>query len=209
MNIYEEVILPHIINCACGLKAVEHQRQQVVPNSKGKVLEIGMGSGLNLKYYDPDKVEMVWGLEPSNGMRRKAQKNIAESKVNVEWLGLPSEKIPLENDSVDTVVLTYTLCTIPGWKEALLEMNRVLKPDGQLLFCEHGEAPDPGIRKWQARVNPIWKKLMGGCNLDREIPKLISSAGFNIEEIEKGYIDGPKVAAYQYWGVASKVDSIM
>jgi ubiquinone/menaquinone biosynthesis C-methylase UbiE len=203
MNIYEEYCLPHIINCACGMGAVEKQRSKIVPRARGKVLEIGMGSGLNLKHYNADLVDMVWGLEPSEGMRRKAQANIAESKVAVEWLGLPSEKIPLADDSADTVVLTYTLCTIADWQSALAEMHRVLSPHGQLLFCEHGNAPDANIQAWQRRVNPIWKKIAGGCNLNRKIPELISSAGFKIDELDESYIDGPKIASYQYYGVAT------
>lgn len=183
--------------------AIEKQRSKVVPRALGKVLEIGMGSGLNLKHYDSTKVEMIWGLEPSEGMRRKAQSNIQACDIEVEWLGLPSDKIPLADNSADTVVLTYTLCTIPESQPALAEMSRVLAPGGKLLFSEHGEAPDQNIQKWQQRVNPLWKKIAGGCNLNRKIPELIRSAGFSIEELDECYIDGPKIAAYQYYGVAS------
>ena len=204
MSFYAEVCLPHIINCACGMGAVEKQRAKVVPQAQGKVLEIGMGSGLNLKHYDSQKVEMVWGLEPSEGMRKKAQANIADSKVPVEWMSLPSDKIPLNDNSVDTVVLTFTLCTIPESEPALSEMRRVLKPQGTLLFCEHGEAPDIKVQKWQQRINPLWKKIAGGCNLNRQIPQLIRSAGFEITQLDECYIDGPKIAAYQYYGVANK-----
>ena len=202
MSLYDEYVLPHLINCACGMKAIERQRAKMVPMAKGKVLEIGMGSGLNLKHYNPDQVEMVWGLEPSAGMRRKAQSNLDETGIEVQWLDLPSESIPLDDNSADTVVLTYTLCTIPDWKSALAEMKRVLKPDGTLVFSEHGEAPDENTRKWQARVNPVWKKMAGGCNLNRQIPALIESAGFKIDKLEQCYVKGPKVAAYQYFGTA-------
>lgn len=200
---YEEYCLPHVINCACGMGAVEKQRSKVVPKAHGNVLEIGMGSGLNLKHYNSQQVDMVWGLEPSEGMRRKAQANLERSEVPVEWLGLPSEKIPLQDDCADTVVLTYTLCTIAEVQPALSEMRRVLKPAGKLLFCEHGIAPDKNVQKWQRRINPIWKKIAGGCNLNRAIPSLIGDAGFNIEQLDQEYIDGPKIAAYQYYGVAS------
>lgn len=202
MSFYEEFCLPHLINCACGMKAVDRQREKVVPRAQGKVLEIGMGSGLNLKHYDPSKVDMVWGLEPSEGMRKKARANIAASQVQVKWLGLPSEEIPLADNAADTVVLTYTLCTIPDWAAALAEMRRVLAPTGKLLFSEHGEAPEASVRKWQRRVNPVWKKLAGGCNLNRKIPTLITAAGFTIEELHECYIDGPKIAGYQYYGEA-------
>ncbi len=203
MKLYDEYVLPHLINCACGLREIDSQRAKVVPLAQGKVLEIGMGSGLNLKHYDVNKVEMVWGLEPSSGMRRKAQANLAQSKVSVKWLDLPSESIPLADNSVDTIVLTYTLCTIADYETALSEMKRVLKGDGKLIFSEHGEAPDVDIQKWQRRVNPIWKRLAGGCNLNRKIPSLISSAGFLISELNQCYLKGPKVATYQYFGVAA------
>lgn len=203
MKLYDEYVLPHVINCACGMKAVERQRSMVVPEARGKILEIGMGSGLNLKHYDPDKVEHLWGLEPSEGMRRKAQANIEASKLPLEWLGLPSESIPLNDDVADTVVLTYTLCTIPDPEAALAEMRRVLKPDGFMVFSEHGLSPDKDVRAWQGRVNPIWKRLAGGCNLNRDIPALLSNAGFRLDELNAGYIKGPKIATYQYWGRAS------
>jgi len=204
MKLYDEYVLPHFINCACGMKAIERQRAKMVPLAKGKVIEIGMGSGLNLKHYNAEQVEMVWGLEPSAGMRRKAQANLEQSSIQVEWLDLPSEIIPLEDNSADTVVLTYTLCTIPDWQSALTEMKRVLKKDGQLVFSEHGEAPEENIRRWQERVNPFWKKLAGGCNLNRQIPTLIESAGFKIDQLEQKYVKGPKIATYQYFGTAHK-----
>jgi len=202
MKFYEEYCLPHVINCACGLKDIEKQRAKVVPLARGVVLEVGMGSGLNLKHYNCDEVEMIWGLEPSLGMRRKAQSNLVQSKVPVKWLSLPGEDLPLENASVDTVVLTYTLCTIADWQAALCEMRRVLRPQGQLIFCEHGESPDKNVRNWQGRLNPLWKKLAGGCNLNRPIPQLIESVDFTIISKEEGYLKGPKIATYQYWGTA-------
>ena len=205
MKLYDEYILPHVINCACGMQAVEKQRSLVVPRASGKVLEIGMGSGLNLKHYNQNQVQYLWGLEPSQGMRKKAQDNVDRSNIEVEWLDLPSEQIPLPDGVADTVVLTYTLCTIPEPELALAEMKRVLNSDGSLLFSEHGVSPDAGVRRWQNRVNPIWKKLAGGCNLNRDIPGLIDQADFVIRELEQGYIKGPKIATYQYWGRAEKL----
>lgn len=203
MGIYDTYVLPHVINCACGMKDIAKQRQKVVPQAFGKVLEIGMGSGLNLPFYDRQKVEFVWGLEPSEGMRRKAKPVIEASDLDVRWLDLPSEAIPLEDNSVDCVLLTYTLCTIPDWAAALGEMKRVLKPDGKMFFCEHGEAPDDSVQKWQKRVNPVWKKIAGGCNLNRPIPDCLSSGGFRIDMIQSEYLKGPKIATYNYWGEAS------
>ena len=182
-------------------------RSQLVPQARGLVLEVGMGSAINMEFYDTDKVKMVYGLEPSAGMRRKAQSNLAKSPVTVEWLDLPGEKIPLDDESVDTVLLTFTLCTIPDWNTALKQMFRVLKPGGELLFLEHGESPDEGIRKWQNRITPGWKKLAGGCHLNRNIAQLIRDAGFEITELENLYVlKAPKVAGYIYKGKARKPD---
>lgn len=202
MSFYDERILPHVINCACGMRAIERQRSKVVPLASGQVLEIGMGSGLNLQYYDPSKVTKVWGLEPSLGMQRKAAKNLAQSPVPVEWLVAGCEAIPLADDTVDTVMLTYALCTIVDWQAALKEIRRVLKPTGTLVFCEHGEAPDASVLKWQARINPLWKKLAGGCNLNRPIPAMLTDAGFRITDLQQHYVPGPKIATYQYYGSA-------
>ena len=205
MSFYEEKILPHIINCGCSNEPIMQLRSKVVPKAFGDVLEVGMGSGLNLSLYDTTKVNKVWGLEPSIGMRDKAQKNLAASPVEVEWLDLPGEKIPLENESVDCVLLTYTLCTIPDWSAALAQMYRVLKPGGVLLFCEHGLSPDAGVQKWQDRINPMWKKLMGGCNLNRPIVDCIAGAGFEVIEQHNEYIEkAPRFAGYMYYGEARK-----
>ncbi|MGH1371057.1 MAG: class I SAM-dependent methyltransferase [Cellvibrionaceae bacterium] len=203
MSFYDEHILPHVINLACGTKPVLKQREKIVPQAEGRILEIGMGSGINIPFYNPDKVEKVWGLEPSEGMRRKAQPRVAAAPFELEWLGLPGEEIPLDNDSADTIVLTYTLCTIPDWRAAVEQMRRVLKPGGKLLFSEHGKAPDAAVLAWQNRVNPLWMKMAGGCHLNRDIPKLLSEGGFNIKQLDSMYVPStPKVAGYTYWGYA-------
>jgi ubiquinone/menaquinone biosynthesis C-methylase UbiE len=203
MSFYEEYCLPHFIHCACSLNSIQLQREKVVPFAEGRVLEIGMGSGLNIPFYDPEKVDFVWGLEPSQGMRKKARKNLGRAPFEVRLLDLPGEEIPLDDDSVDTVLLTYTLCTIPDWHNALQQMRRVLKPGGKLVFCEHGQAPDERIRKWQARVNPLWKKVAGGCHLNRPIPDYIEEGGFTIQTLDSGYLpSGPKIAGFNYWGIA-------
>ena len=204
MNFYEEYCLPHLINFACGLKAIREQRKKVVPLAEGRVLEVGMGSGLNIPFYDPEKVTLVWGLEPSEGMREKAQANLQRAPFEVHWLDVPGENIPLDDDSVDTVLLTYTLCTIPGWLKALQQMHRVLKPPGKLIFCEHGLAPDEGVRRWQERLTPMWKKIAGGCHLNRPIPHLLEQGGFTIQAVDSQYLQGPKFAAFNYWGTAQK-----
>ncbi len=180
-------------------------RSEIVPRARGRVLEVGMGSGINLEFYDQSQVEMVYGLEPSEGMRRKALPNLNRSPIAVEWLDLPGEKIPLEDNSVDTVLLTFTLCTIPDWHAALLQMKRVLKPGGDLLFLEHGESPHETVRKWQHRITPGWKMFAGGCHLNRQIADLIRHAGFEIQELENLYMpNAPKIAGFIYKGRAIK-----
>lgn len=205
MNFYDKYCLPHLINCACSMRPISRQRQKVVPLAAGRVLEVGMGAALNLPFYDPDKVDLIWGVEPSESMRRTARRRLQRASIPVRWLPVPGEEIPLDDSSVDSVLLTFALCTIPDWQAALRQMRRVLAPGGQLIFCEHGAAPDAGVRKWQARLNPLWKKIAGGCNLDRPIPNLLEESGFNIISMESEYLPGvPRIAGYNYWGTARK-----
>lgn len=204
MGIYDTHVLPHLIDWACGSSEVELQRRKIVPMAQGRVLEVGMGPALNLPFYDRNKVEMIWGLEPSEGMRRKAAERIQQCDLEVRWLGLPGEEIPLDDNTADTIVLTNTLCSIPDRERALAQMRRVLRPGGSLLFSEHGEAPDQSVRTWQRRIDPMWTRVAGGCHIDRQIPTLIESAGFTIDTLETGYLAGPKIASYHYWGVATQ-----
>lgn len=202
MSFYEDKVLPHLIDLVCSTKPTRKQREKIVHLAEGDVLEIGFGSGLNLPYYDADKVRKIFGLEPSEGMRRKAQPNVDASGLDVEFVDLPGEEIPLESQSVDTVVVTFTLCSIDDATAALEGMRRVLKPGGKLLYCEHGAAPDRDVRRWQERLNPGWKRVSGGCNMNRDVPGLIESTGFNITIDERMYIPGPKILSYNYWGIA-------
>ncbi len=204
MGFYDRKILPFLIDKACGIGPVQAQRAKVVPQARGEVLEIGIGSGLNLPFYDSRAVSKVWGLEPSAEMRAKAARVAAKTAVPVSFLDLPGEEIPLDDGTVDTVLVTYTLCTIPDVLAALGQMRRVLRPDGQLIFCEHGQAPDPSVRRWQDRINPIWGKFAGGCHVNRPIDALIKTAGFEIDALDTGYIAGPRFAAYNYWGTAKR-----
>lgn len=204
MSFYDTHVLPHLIGFACATPQIMKQRSMLVPGAEGRVLEIGFGSGTNLSFYDPSKVERVFALEPSLGMRRKAAKAVAASPLAIEWIDLPGEEIPLDDASVDTVVLTYTLCTIPGAAAALSQMRRVLKPGGRLLFSEHGRAPDARVAKWQRRIEPVWKPIAGGCHLTREPDRLIAGAGFKIDRFEQGYLPkSPKFAAFNTAGAAS------
>lgn len=202
MGWYDKHILPRFIDFACGAKNNTKQRKKLVPHAKGEVLEVGFGSGLNLPFYDPQEVQKIFALEPSEGMRKLAARRISQSDIELEFIDLPGEEIPLESNSVDTVLITYTLCTIPDALAALEGMRRVLKPGGKLLFCEHGEAPDQNVRRWQNRLNSGWGKIAGGCNINRDIPRLLMEGGFTIIHDERMYIPGPKFLCYNYWGSA-------
>lgn len=206
MSFYDDKILPHLINCACSSEPIMGLRREVVPKAFGEVLEVGMGSAINLALYDAAKVTKVWGLEPSKGMRLRAEKNLARSTVPVQWLDLPGESVPLRDESVDCVLLTYTLCTIPDWEKALSEMHRVLKPGGKLLFCEHGLAPDAEVVRWQQRLNPLWNKVFGGCNLNRPVLENIAAGGFEILSQDTLYLEkSPRFASFMTYGEALKV----
>jgi len=205
MGFYERKILPWVIDTTCSNKAVRYQRRKVVPLAEGQVLEVGVGSGLNFPFYDEAKVERVFALEPSAEMLEKAKPRIEAVSFPVEPLGLDGEQIPLDDKSVDTVLVTYTLCTIPAVVSALEGMRRVLKPGGRLIFCEHGLAPDPGVARWQNRLNPLWQRIGGGCNLNRDIPALVKAGGFRIEDLDTMYLPGPNFlhfSNFNYWGTA-------
>ncbi len=202
MKFYENRVLPHLIHWACGQREIIDQRERVVPQAAGRVLEVGMGSGLNLPHYDRSRVELVWGLEPSEGMRRKAARSVEDSDLEVRWLAAGAEMIPLEDSEVDTVVLTYTLCTIPAWREAIAEMRRVLRPGGRLFFVEHGLSPDEAVARWQRRIEPVWKPIAGGCHLTRPTVPALEEGGFHVEQSESLYLKGPRWATYNTLGTA-------
>ncbi len=205
MGFYDKHILPPLLAAMMGAKPIRYQRKKVVPRAEGRVLEIGFGAGHNLPFYDASKVSHLWALEPSGEMRARAAKRVAASPLAIEFLDLPGEEIPLEDDAADTVLVTYTLCTIPDVMKALSGMRRVLKPSGKLIFCEHGAAPDAGVKRWQDRLDPMWGKISGGCHLGRAVPKLIGDAGFRVEEMQTMYLPGtPRFAGFNYWGSATK-----
>ncbi|HLF34846.1 MAG TPA: class I SAM-dependent methyltransferase [Cyclobacteriaceae bacterium] len=178
------------------------QREKVVPQARGSVLEIGIGSGLNLPFYDSTKVTKIWGLDPSPEMIKLAEQMARSLHLEVEFIGLPADEIQLDDGSIDTVLITYTLCSILDTTPALRQMARVLRPGGELIFCEHGAAPDANVRRWQNHLNPIWKQFAGGCNLNRPIPDLIEAGGFRINALETMYIPGWRPACFNYWGIA-------
>ena len=202
MNFYDRYLLPHVIDLACGIEPVQRQRGKVVPRAQGRVLEIGVGTGRNFPFYDKTRIDHLTALDPATQMSPKAERRKREAALDVELLTLSAEEIPMASASFDTVVCTFTLCTIPDPVKALREMCRVLKPDGRLLYCEHGASPDAGVRRWQDRVNSAWGHIAGGCNLNRDIPTLLKEGGFKILELETMYLPGPKILTYNYWGVA-------
>ncbi len=205
MSLYEQHVLPWILEWLGDMKPSRALRREVVPRATGTVLEIGYGTGHNFAHYDRSRVTRVLALDPSSGMRKIAERRLRSLEIPVEIVPLPGEEIPLAEESVDTVLTTFTLCTIPDLARALRGMRRVLKPAGQLVFCEHGRAPDEKVRRWQGRLNPLQKLLFGGCHLDRQIPDLIGEGGFQIEDLEAGYVPGiPKALGYMYRGTARR-----
>lgn len=204
MGIYSRYILPKVTDYCCGTRPVQRQRQKVVPLAAGVVLEVGIGSGHNLAFYDPQKVERVIGLDPSDEMLAFARERAQQCPFPVQWLALEGEAIPLDPHSVDTVLVTYALCTIPDAVAALRRMRAVLKPEGRLVFCEHGQAPDADVRRWQRRLNPLWRRIGGGCHLDRDIPRLLDTAGFTVAALDTMYLPGtPRFTGFNYWGWAT------
>jgi SAM-dependent methyltransferase len=199
---YERHILPYLIDFACGMKPVRLQREKVVPLAHGRVLEVGIGTGLNLRHYDKSRVRSLIGLDPALDMHRLARKRMKETGLDVELVGLAAEQIPFEAATFDSVVCTYTLCSIPEPIAALKEMRRVLKPGAALIFCEHGLAPDPSVRRWQHRLEPLWYALGGGCRLTRDVPALLREAGLHSADLQTMYLPGPRPLTYNYWGTA-------
>lgn len=202
MNFYDRYLLPCLIDLTCGVGPVQRQRAKIVPRATGRVLEIGIGTGRNLPFYDKSRLEELYGLDPAEEMHRLARRRMRTSGIDVHILTSSAEKIPTSAGSFDTLVMTFTLCSIAEPVKALKEMKRVLKPGGRLLFCEHGLAPDALVQKWQRRLTLIWKPLAGGCHLDRDIPALLREGGFRVAELETMYLPGLRPMTYNYWGTA-------
>ncbi|PYS13662.1 MAG: SAM-dependent methyltransferase [Acidobacteria bacterium] len=203
MSIYQDRVLPYLIHLSMRQGNLATYRQRLLSAAEGRILEIGVGSGHNFRYYS-ERANHVIGLDPSPKLLSMARETIRSQAFPfpVELLQASAEAIPLRSGSLDTVVTTWTLCTIPNVTSALAEMCRVLKPDGRFLFVEHGLSPDPAVRRWQDRLTPIWKRISGGCHLNRAISQLVQDAGFRIDRIETGYMKGLQPMTYMYEGFA-------
>jgi len=202
MGVYGDQVLPRIVNAVGGMKTTYPLRERVCGGLKGEIVEVGFGSGLNVPFY-PDSVRHVAAVEPADVGWKLAAKRLRASSVPVERSGLDGQWLPFEDASFDAALSTWTMCTIPDIEQALAELRRVLKRGGTLRFVEHGLAPDEGVRRWQHRLEPIQKRLFGGCHLTREIPDLLREAGFEITELDVFYEDGaPKFLAADSLGAA-------
>jgi SAM-dependent methyltransferase len=204
-GLWDRYVVPPLISCACSSKPIMRQRQKIVPEAEGVVLEIGCGSATNFAHYDPSKVSHLHAVEPSEGMirRAKAEWMLTHPDEDCTIHHCGAEAVPLENQSVDTAVVTFVLCTIPDWEASLTELRRVLKPGGRVLFSEHGRAPDEGVAKWQRRIEPVWKAMAGGCHLTRDTKEMLEVGGFKAERYETMYLPNtPKIAGFAAWGSA-------
>jgi ubiquinone/menaquinone biosynthesis C-methylase UbiE len=203
VGFYDDRVLPHVIDFLLGNKEFGKLRARVASGLSGEVLEVGFGSGLNVPYY-PATIARVQAVDPALTGRKIAAKRLATCPVPVEFVGLDGARLPVESESIDHVLITWTMCTIPDLDGALSEMHRVLKPGGQVHFVEHGLAPDAKVARWQDRLNPMQQRLAGGCNLNRPIDRSIENAGFALAELETFYGKGPRAYSYLYEGVATR-----
>ena len=205
MSLYEKYFLPKLLDFCCGMEGFQNKRSQIVPLAHGRILEIGIGSGLNFDHYNFDKVKEIIGVDPAVSSVAMARSRSSQYNSKISFIESSAESIDLPSNTFDCIVIGYSLCTIPDPLKALAEARRLMKPEGSLFFTEHGLAPEQNIQKWQHRLTPGWKKIGGGCNLNRDIENLISTSGFQFKSLSKKYIKGPKIAAFQYYGEAIKL----
>lgn len=203
-SFYDRVVVPWLIGCACASKPIATLRAKVTPRAAGRVLELGVGAGANLRFYDPARVEAVLAVDPSPELRERARAAVRPDGLEVTVLDGTAEALPFDDGDFDTVVCTFTLCSVASPAAALREARRVLKSGGRLLFCEHGLSPDTGVARWQGRIEPVWKRLAGGCHLTRPVTRTIAAAGFRIEDQDARYLRGtPRIAGWCEWGSAT------
>jgi ubiquinone/menaquinone biosynthesis C-methylase UbiE len=202
MGLYEKYVLPNLIDLAMRNKDTTRLRAEWIPRARGDVLEVGIGSGRNLPFYS-SAVTRIYGVDPSVELQQIARKRQQIDAGRIQFLVQSAEeRLPLANNTIDTAVITWTLCSIPEPRRALQEIKRVLKENGRLIFVEHGHSPDHGVANWQDKLTPVWKRFTGGCHLNRKIDHLIMSAGFHISKLETVYLPGPRPMTYTYQGVA-------
>lgn len=200
---YERNILPKLLCCACGSPAIQAQRARVAPRASGEVLELGIGGGLNLAFYDPTLATSVTGVDPSPELRAIAQQAPRPDGLKVEIQAGEAESLPFADARFDTVLCTFTLCSVRSPSAVLAEARRVLRPEGRFLFCEHGLSPDQGVSRWQRGLEPLWKRMAGGCHLTRPVARAIQTAGFALDEVEQRYLPKtPRALGWCEWGVA-------
>jgi ubiquinone/menaquinone biosynthesis C-methylase UbiE len=202
MGFYARHVWPRVLDFVMSNRETARRRAVWIPRARGNVLEVGIGSGLNLPFYSKE-VQRVYGVEPSLELQRMARARAAAGSIPVEFISQAAEEpMPLPDASIDTVVITWTLCSIPNASQALRRIRRALKPAGRLIFIEHGRAPDPSVAAWQDRLTPAWRRLAGGCHLNRKVDDLVRSAGFTITELKTCYLPGPRPMTYTYEGLA-------
>jgi len=204
MGVYAKHVLPHLLDLAMRNKEQARLRAEWIPRARGDVLEVGIGSGLNLPFYTQE-VRRIYGVDPSLELQRMACKRAKSVPFEVTFFAQSAEaSIPLAESSIDTVVVTWSLCSMANAPQSLLEVKRILKPDGRLLFLEHGRAPDANVASWQDRITPVWRHIAGGCTLNRKMDELIAQAGFRITELITGYMRGPRPMTFMYKGFAQR-----
>ena len=203
-SLYDRLVLPRLLKCACSAPPMMKQRAKVVPRAQGRVLELGIGLGLNLRFYDPERVSSVTGVDPARELRAAAESAPHDPRLSVNVEDGTAEALPFSDGSFDCVVCTFTLCSVQAPAQALAEARRVLRPAGRFLYCEHGLAPDPGVVKWQRRIEPVWKRIAGGCHLTRPVTSAIEAAGFKVAQRDSMYLPRtPRFAGWDEWGEAT------
>lgn len=202
MGFYSEHLLPKIVHCACAREPVKQQRKTLIPKASGVVLDVGVGSGLNMPYYDNLRVKKVIGIDPHAQLLKKAFEICRTLPLDCELIKSSIEDLVLADKSIDTIVSTYTLCSVSDIEKAFAKFKKILKPGGTLLFSEHGLSPDPAISQWQNRLTPFWEKITGGCQLNRHIPTMIETGGFHIQSLKSDYLCGLRFACFNYLGSA-------
>jgi ubiquinone/menaquinone biosynthesis C-methylase UbiE len=203
VGFYRKFVVPRLINLSMSNKDTARVRSQIIPAARGRVLEVGIGSGLNLPFYSSD-VRELQGVDPSKELLRMASEKAGATLFPVELVSGSAEELPLQDQTIDTIVMTWSLCSISNPSKALDEMRRVLKPGGELIFVEHGLAPEPKVSAWQNRINRPWRAITGGCNLNRPVDRLIAAAGFSLLQLDTTYMPGPKMLTFTYKGCARK-----